>query len=102
MTDGIFQQLDLIKMIEIKNFRIRITKPEFETINEVNSERTDFFYTEKISESEYVLTFSDIEKVIELDELIKDQLVFKGFDMNYNPNCFGKNCEDLIDKFYEI
>lgn len=89
-------------MKENNFFKLRITKTEFEIIKEANSEGTDLFNTEKINETEYILTFSDIEKVIELDELIKDQLVQKGFDLNYNHNLFGKNCEDLIVKFYEL
>lgn len=86
----------------IKNFRIRVTNTEFEVIKEVSSSITDLYVSEKFNEFEYILYFSDIDKVDELDELIKEQLVYKGFDINYNPNMFGMNCEKLIDKFYKI
>ena len=39
---------------------------------------------------------------IELDELIKEKLIYKGFDIDYNLNNFGRICEDLIDNFYQI
>ena len=89
-------------MIEKNNFKIRVTKSEFETLFKITESKSEFYKREQIKGSEYILTFDTIEKVDELDELVKEQLVFQGFDRNYNPNWFGTNCENLIDKFYEI
>ncbi len=48
-----------------------------------------------LNEKAYLLTFKNIDKAIELDELIKDKLIYKGFDIDYNPTNFGRICEDL-------
>ncbi len=100
MIGGIFQQLVLIDMDE--NYKIKVTLSEYAVVKEVCSGRTDFFKSENINESEYVLTFRNIGKFEELDEMIKDKLIYKGFDFNYEPNFFGRNCENLVDKFYKI
>lgn len=71
-------------------------------IKEVSSSKPDLFEFEKINEHEYIIRFTKVEKAEELDELIKDQLVYKGFDINYNPNSFGLDCENLIDKMYNL
>jgi hypothetical protein len=82
--------------------KIRITKFEFKVIEEVSTSNPGLYEFEKINEHEYIIKFANIENAEELDELVKDQLVYKGFDINYNPNSFGLACENLIDKMYEI
>ncbi|RKD87787.1 hypothetical protein [Mangrovibacterium diazotrophicum] len=89
-------------MNEESQYKICVTKSEFETLIKITESKSDFYKSEQINGTEYILTFDTIEKVDELDELVKEQLVFQGFDRNYNPNWFGTNCENLIDKFYEI
>jgi hypothetical protein len=56
---------------------------------------------ELVSETEYKLTFENLEKALEFDEFIKDRYVYLGFDKDYNPNRFGRMCEYIIDKMYE-
>ena len=82
--------------------KIRVTKFEFKVIEEVSTSNPGLYEFEKINEHEYIIKFANIENAEELDELVKDQLVYKGFDINYNPNSFGLACENLIDKMYEI
>ena len=82
--------------------KIRVTKFEFKVIEEVSTSNPGLYEFEKINEHEYIIKFVNIENAEELDELVKDQLVYKGFDINYNPNSFGLACENLIDKMYEI
>lgn len=71
-------------------------------IEEVSTSNQGLYEFEKINEHEYIIKFTNIENAEELDELIKDQLVYKGFDINYKPNSFGLACENLIDKMCEI
>lgn len=87
---------------KIENKTLRISKSELDVINDIVDSETDFFEIDRINEKTYIIIFEHIDKAIELDELIKDKLVYKGFDVNYNPNEFGRICEDLIDKFYKI
>ena len=87
---------------KIENITLRISKSELDVINDVVDSETDLFEIDRINEKTYIIIFVHIDKAIELDELIKDKLVYKGFDLNYNPNEFGRICEDLIDKFYKI
>ena len=89
-------------MNEGSQYKICVTKSEFETLVKIIESKSDLYKSEQVNGSEYILTFDTIEKVDELDELVKEQLVFQGFDRNYNPNWFGTNCENLIDKLYEI
>lgn len=85
-----------------KHINLRINKSELDVINEIIESKTDYFDLEIFNEKAYLLTFKNIDKAIELDELIKDKLIYKGFDIDYNPTNFGRICEDLIDKFYQI
>lgn len=89
-------------MIKNTILKIRATKFEFRVIEEVSASNPGLYEFEQINEHEYIIKFTNIENAEELDELIKDQLVYKGFDMYYNPNSFGLACENLIDKMYEI
>ncbi len=82
--------------------KIRVTEFEFRVIEEVSTSNQGLYEFEKINENEYIIKFKNIENAEELDELIKDQLVYKGFDINYNPNSFGLACENLIDKMFDI
>ena len=82
--------------------KIRVIKFEFRVIEEISISNPGLYEFEQINEHEYIIKFTNIENAEELDELIKDQLVFKGFDINYNPNSFGLACENLIDKMYNI
>ena len=82
--------------------KIRVTKFEFRVIEEVSTSNQGLYEFEKINENEYIIKFKNIENAEELDELIKDQLVYKGFDINYNPNSFGLACENLMDKMFDI
>jgi len=81
---------------------LRVREPEFSAITEIVDSRTDLFDFEKINSKTYVLTFKSIEKAEELDEMIKYQLTYRGFNIDYEPNEFGRICEYLIDKFYAI
>ncbi|WP_163325823.1 hypothetical protein [Draconibacterium mangrovi] len=72
--------------------KIRVTKFEFKVIEEVSISNPGLYEFEKINEHEYIIKFANIENAEELDELVKDQLVYKGFDINYNPNSFGLAC----------
>lgn len=85
-----------------KHIKLRINKSELDVINEIIESKTDYFDLEIINEKTCILTFDSIDKAIEVDELIKDKLIYKGFDIDYNPTNFGRICEDLIDKFYQI
>ncbi|HBZ67369.1 MAG TPA: hypothetical protein DEO70_11075 [Bacteroidales bacterium] len=85
-----------------KHLTLRINNSEFEVITEIIDLKTDYFDFERINDKSLILTFNSIDKAMELDELIKDKLVYKGFDIEFNPTYFGRICEDLIDKFYEI
>jgi len=85
-----------------KHIRLNINKTELNVINEITESKTDYFYIENINEKAYKLTFESINKVIEIDKLIKEKLNNKGFDIDYNPPVFGRICEGLIDKFYQI
>lgn len=82
--------------------KIRITKSEFDLICEIIDVKNPLFVSDEINKSEIILLFENIEKAIEFDELIKDKLVYQGFDINYEPNNFGLMCENVIDKMYEI
>jgi len=82
--------------------KIGISKFELEVITEITESADRLYEIEKLNETKFNIIFNDLEKAEKLDEIIKDQLVYKGFDINYNPNRFGLACENLIDKFYEI
>jgi len=47
----------------------------------------------------HILQFTD-DDLINLDEFCADQLMFEGFDADYNPNKRGKIFEHLRDKIY--
>ncbi len=80
---------------------VRVSTSEFYLIIGI-TDKMDFFSYQKSGDFEYVLKFIDEEKVLDLDDLIKDKLIYQGFDRNYYPNQFGRNCENLIDKFHEV
>jgi hypothetical protein len=80
----------------------RITKSEFDLICEIIDVENPLFVSKQINKSETILSFENIEKAIEFDELIKDKLIYQGFDINYKPNDFGLMCENVIDKMYVI
>ena len=82
-----------------KHIKLRINKLELDVINEIIKSKSDYFDLEIINEKVYLLTFENIDKAVELDGLIKDKLIYKGFDIDYNPTNFGRICEALIDKF---
>ena len=82
--------------------KIRITKSEFDLICEIIDDKKPLFVSKLINKSELILTFENIEKAIEFDELIKEKLVYQGFDINYKPNKFGQMCENVIDKMHSI
>ena len=84
------------------NHKIKITKFELKVITEITQSSVGLYKTEDINDSTFYIVFDDLEQAEKLDELIKDQLIYKGFDIHYNPNSFGLACENLIDKFYEI
>ena len=85
-----------------RHIKIRITKSEFDLISGILDENKSLFIPNRINDSEYILSFVDFEQAMEFDELIKDKLVYQGFDREYNPNKFGLMCENVIDKMYEI
>jgi len=84
-----------------KHITIRISIPELEVIKEIMDNSDSLFELKQINENEYIITFDNIDNASELDELIKDKLIYQGFDRDYNPNRFGLICENLIDKFYK-
>jgi len=99
--------ISFVVFLEIEDLRaientITVNKVEFDLIDEITNSQTDLFNYQKINDNKYIITFFDIDKALELDELIKDKLVFQGFDINYKPNKFGLICEDLVDKMYEL
>lgn len=55
-----------------------------------------------MNDSEMVLSFKNTEKASEFDVIVKEELVYQGFDIDYNPNQFGLLCENAIDKLYTI
>ena len=85
-----------------KNIKIRITKSEFDLISGILDADKILFTPSEINDSEYILSFKDFDQAMDFDELIKDKLVYQGFDREYNPNKFGLMCENVIDKMYEI
>jgi hypothetical protein len=82
--------------------KIRVTKSDFDLICQIVDNNQSYFTSEEINAIEIVLSFHDLDKAYEFDDLIKDKLVYQGFDINYNPNQFGRMCENLIDKMYDI
>lgn len=82
--------------------KISIAKSELEILSQVFKDEKLSFGTEKINDTNIYLTFNSIDEALKFDEFIKDQLVYQGFDKNYNPNKFGKMCESIIDKMYNI
>ena len=82
--------------------KIRVTKSEFDLIREIIDAKNPLFTSNQINKSENIISFENIEKAIEFDELIKDKLIYQGFDINYKPNNFGLMCENVIDKMYVI
>jgi len=82
--------------------KIRITKPEFDLISQLLNEEIEFFTASQINDSEMVLSFKNVEKATEFDAIIKEKLVYQGFDIDYNPNQFGLMCENVIDKMYTL
>ncbi|WP_298239498.1 hypothetical protein [uncultured Algibacter sp.] len=82
--------------------KIRITKSEFDLICEIIDVKNPLFASNQINKSETIISFENIEKAIEFDELIKDKLIYQGFDINYKPNNFGLMCENVIDKMFVI
>ena len=85
-----------------KHITIRITKSEFDLINEIIDYDSDLFIPKQINDSEYILNFEHMDTILQLDELIKDKLIYQVFDKDYITNRFGQICENFIDKFYEI
>ena len=82
--------------------KIRITKSEFDLIEDLLGNKQFYFIAKSINSSEMILVFHDTDKSLKFDELIKDKLVYQGFDIDYNLNPFGQMCENVIDKMYEI
>jgi hypothetical protein len=81
---------------------IKLLKIDFDLLNKNIEFGADLFTVEFINENECKLTFDNIEKALDFDELIKDRLIYMGFDKDYNPTRFGQICEDIIDKMYKI
>lgn len=81
--------------------RIRITISQFLMIEKLIKEQ-NLFDCESINEYELLLSFSSVEKALLFDEIIKDILVEKGFDNDYNVNSLGKLCESIIDKLHQM
>ena len=81
---------------------IKIKKSEFDLICGISMEKKSLFTSEQINDCEYTLSFIELEYAIEFDELIKDKLVYEGFDKEYNPNKLGLMCENIIDKMFEV
>ena len=81
---------------------VRIDKSELDLISEVVDKYDNLFLIKQINDLKYILIFDTNDKVIEFDELIKNKLIYKGFDSNYSPNQFGNMCENMIDKLHFI
>ena len=79
---------------------VRIDKSELDLISEVVDKYDNLFLIKQINDLKYILIFDTNDKVIEFDELIKNKLIYKGFDSNYSPNQFGNMCENMIDKLH--
>ena len=82
--------------------KLRLNESELEVIKDVTDNSSTFYSSQKINDKEYILSFSNIDMIIAVDEMIKDKLIYKGFDINYNLTKFGEICENLIDKFYPL
>ncbi len=82
--------------------KIRITKSEFEFIEDLLDNKHFYFIAKSINSLEMNLVFHNTDKALDFDELIKDKLVYQGFDINYNTNPFGQMCEIIIDKLHEV
>ena len=81
---------------------VRIDKSELDLISEVVDKYDNLFLIKQINDLKYILIFDTNDKVIDFDELIKNKLIYKGFDSNYSPNQFGNMCENMIDKLHFI
>lgn len=103
-TEKIFSFVVFLEIEDLRiiGYTITVNEVEFNLIDEITNSQTDLFNYQKINENKYIIIFFDIDKALEFDELIKDKLVFQGFDINYEPNKFGLVCEALIDKLYEL
>jgi hypothetical protein len=103
-TEKIFSFVVFLEIEDLRTigYTITVNEVEFNLIDEITNSQTDLFNYQKINENKYIIKFFDIDKALEFDELIKDKLVFQGFDTNYKPNKFGLVCEALIDKMYEL
>lgn len=88
-------------MKNIDNY-IKVNNVELDIIKEVTDLETDLFTLEQLNDKKHIIIFDKLEKALELDDLIKDIYIYKGFDINYNLTGYGRTCEKLIDKLYEI
>lgn len=85
-----------------KSLKIKVTKLELDLIKGVFAQIKNYFNVQQINNSTYYLIFVNLKKAEEFDELIKDKLVYQGFDKDYNPSKFGLMCENVIDKMHTI
>jgi hypothetical protein len=81
---------------------IRILKNDFDILEKNIEFNKDLFLNEPINDNECKLIFISIEKALEFDEMVKDKLIYKGFDKDYNPTRFGGVCENIIYKMNVI
>lgn len=86
------------------DYSLRLNKGEIEVINEIieESNLASFVQFQFINEREQKIIIESLEIAEKIDSIVKDKLVYKGFDKDYKPTDFGLSCENLIDKFYKI
>lgn len=84
------------------NNAIRILIEDFEILDKNIELAKDLFLFETINNTECKLIFNNTDKGLEFDELIKDNLIYQGFDKDDNPTRLGQVCEDIIDKMHKI
>lgn len=90
-------------MSKFKEFiKVRVTNSDFSLILKIIDEKNDLFQNEKINKLEHILLFTNLDQLYKFDELIKEKLIYQGFDNYYNANRFGVMCESMIDKLYNI
>lgn len=85
-----------------KEVKLRVSEAEFNAIIEILDNSDEYFRVEEINNCDYLILFKSLNDAIKVDEIIKDSLVYRGFDLHYKPNTFGTICENLIDKLHAL
>ncbi|MAY84101.1 MAG: hypothetical protein CMP59_08205 [Flavobacteriales bacterium] len=82
--------------------QISLQKSDFDLLNRYLEDEHQFFQANWKNDHEVLLFFKDEECALVFDEFIKDQLLYRGFNADYEPNQYGRMCERIVDKMFAI